>query len=130
MTKLSCIIVEDEPIAAEILAEYIEDTPHLRLVRTCRDAITALDVVHNEHVDVIFLDINLPKLNGIEFIKTLRKQPKIIITSAHHEFAVEGFDLQVVDYLLKPIDFRRFTMAVQKLLPPSKSPGTVENDGR
>ncbi len=126
MTKLNCIIVEDEPIAAEILAEYIEDTSFLRLTKTCRDAISALDVVHNEQVDVIFLDINLPKLNGIEFIKTLRKQPKIIITSAYHEFAVEGFELQVVDYLLKPIDFPRFTMAVQKLLQPTKSNSNFE----
>lgn len=117
---MNCIIVEDEPIAAEILAEYIAATPFLTLTHTCPDAITALEVVHNEAVDVIFLDINLPKLNGIEFIKTLRRQPKIIITTAHNEFAVEGFDLQVVDYLMKPIDFARFTMAVQKLQHPIK----------
>lgn len=118
---MRCIIVEDEPLAAEILASYIQQTPSLTLVEVCNDAIRALEVVHNQAVDVIFLDINLPKLNGIEFIKTLRRQPKIIITSAHHEYAVEGFDLQVTDYLLKPIEFSRFTMAVQKLLHPVKS---------
>ncbi|MFN4257287.1 MAG: LytR/AlgR family response regulator transcription factor [Saprospiraceae bacterium] len=118
---MRCIIVEDEPLAAEILSEYIAQTPFLSLVEVCNDAIRALDVVQNQQIDVIFLDINLPKLNGIEFIKTLRRQPKIIITSAHHEFAVEGFDLQVTDYLLKPIEFSRFTMAVQKLLQPVKS---------
>lgn len=118
---MRCIIVEDEPLAAEILSEYIAQTPFLTLVEVCNDAIRALDVVQNQQIDVIFLDINLPKLNGIEFIKTLRRQPKIIITSAHHEFAVEGFDLQVTDYLLKPIEFSRFTMAVQKLLQPVKS---------
>ncbi|MBL7775425.1 MAG: response regulator transcription factor [Saprospiraceae bacterium] len=119
-TPLRCIIVEDEPLAAEILAEYIEMTPFLTLTHTCPDAIKALDVVHTHPVDVIFLDINLPKLNGLEFIKTLRRQPRVIVTSAYHEFAVEGFDLQVTDYLLKPIEFSRFTKAVNKLLKPQR----------
>jgi DNA-binding LytR/AlgR family response regulator len=118
MTPYRCIIVEDEPLAAEILAEYIGETTFLSLTHVCNDAIEALEVVRNFPVDVIFLDINLPKLNGIDFIKTLRKQPKIIITSAHHEYAVAGFDLQVTDYLLKPIEFSRFTKAVQKLITP------------
>jgi len=117
---LRCIIVEDEPLAAEILAEYIEMTPFLSLTHICPDAIKALDVVHAHPVDVIFLDINLPKLNGLEFIKTLRRQPKVIVTSAYHEFAVDGFDLQVTDYLLKPIEFSRFTKAVNKLLLPQR----------
>ncbi len=116
MTPLRCIIVEDEPLAAEILTEYIQMTPFLELVDTCSDAIKALEVVRDKPVDVIFLDINLPKLTGLEFIKSLANQPKIIITSAYHEFAVEGFDLQVVDYLLKPIEFNRFTKAVNKVL--------------
>ena len=120
MAPLRCIIVEDEPLAAEILAEYIEMTPFLSLTHICPDAIKALDVVHNHPVDVIFLDINLPKLTGLEFIKTLRRQPKVIVTSAYHEFAVEGFDLQVTDYLLKPIEFNRFTKAVNKLLLPQR----------
>jgi DNA-binding LytR/AlgR family response regulator len=120
MTPLRCIIVEDEPLAAEILAEYIGMTPFLTLTHTCPDAIKALDVVHGNPVDVIFLDINLPKLNGLEFIKTLRRQPKVIVTSAYHEFAVDGFDLQVTDYLLKPIEFSRFTKAVNKLLLPQR----------
>ena len=120
MTPLRCIIIEDEPLAAEILAEYIEMTPFLTLTHTCPDAIKALDVVHNNPVDVIFLDINLPKLTGLEFVKTLRRQPRVIVTSAYHEFAVEGFDLQVTDYLLKPIEFNRFTKAVNKLLQPQR----------
>jgi DNA-binding LytR/AlgR family response regulator len=120
------IIIEDEPLAAEILTEYIAETSFLSLTHVCNDAIEALDVVRNFPVDVIFLDINLPKLNGIEFIKTLRKQPKIIITSAHHEYAITGFDLQVVDYLLKPYDFARFTKAAQKLVAPF---GVNENIG-
>lgn len=121
-TPLRCIIVEDEPLAAEILSEYITLTPALTLTEVCHDAIRALDVVHTHPVDVIFLDINLPKLNGLEFVKTLRRQPKIIVTSAYQEFAVEGFDLQIVDFLLKPIEFSRFTKAVNKLLQTPASP--------
>lgn len=117
---LRCLIVEDEPLAAEILAEYISMNPHLELAHVCPDALQALDVVHKHPVDVMFLDINLPKLNGLEFLRTLRRQPKVIITSAHCEFAVQGFDLQVVDYLLKPIEFSRFTKAVNKLMAPPR----------
>ncbi len=120
-TPLRCLIVEDEPLAAEILEEYISLTPFLTLTQVCPDAISALDVVHSEPIDVIFLDINLPKLNGLDFVKTLRRQPKIIVTSAYHEFAVEGFELQVVDFLLKPIEFSRFAKAVNKLLLPQSA---------
>ncbi len=119
---LRCIIVEDEPLATEILSEYISQTPFLSLVHTCDDAIQALEVVRAYPVDVIFLDINLPKLNGLEFLKTLVNPPKVILTSAYHEFAVQGFDLRVVDYLLKPIEFSRFTKAVYKLLQPNRLP--------
>lgn len=117
---LRCVIVEDEPLAAEILAEYVGQTPFLELTHICNDAIQALDVVRQNPVDVLFLDINLPKLNGLDFLKTLLHQPQVIITSAYHEFAVEGFDLQVTDYLLKPIDFTRFTKAVNKLVQPQR----------
>jgi DNA-binding LytR/AlgR family response regulator len=120
MTILRCIIVEDEPLAAEILAEYIGQMPFLSLTHICNDAIQALDVVRQNPVDVIFLDINLPKLSGLEFLKTLLHQPRVIVTSAHHQFAVDGFDLQVTDYLLKPIEFSRFTKAAQKLLQPQR----------
>jgi DNA-binding LytR/AlgR family response regulator len=118
--SLRCIIVEDEPLAAEILSEYVGQIPYLQLTHVCNDAITALDVVRKHPVEVIFLDINLPKLNGLDFLKTLIHQPSVIITSAHHEFAVEGFDLQVTDYLLKPIEFSRFVQATQKLLQPPR----------
>lgn len=118
---LKCIIVEDEPLAAEILAEYVHQTPFLQLTHVCFDAIKALDVVRQNPVDVMFLDINLPKLNGLEFLKTLLHQPRVIITSAYHEYAVEGFELQVTDYLLKPIEFNRYTKAVNKLLQPQRN---------
>jgi DNA-binding LytR/AlgR family response regulator len=119
---LKCIIVEDEPLAAEILAEYVNQTPFLELTHICYDAIKALDVVRQNPVDVMFLDINLPKLNGLEFLKTLLHQPRVIITSAYHQYAVEGFELQVTDYLLKPIEFARYTKAVNKLLQPQRNP--------
>jgi DNA-binding LytR/AlgR family response regulator len=124
---MKCIIIEDEPIAAEILAEYVAQTPFLELTHICHNALAALEVVRSEPVDVLFLDINLPKLNGLEFLKSLRRPPKVIITSAHHEYAIQGFDLQVVDYLLKPVEFSRFTKAAQKLLSPVRpsEPGAL-----
>lgn len=123
-TPLRCIIVEDEPLAAEILAEYIGMTPTLTLTHVCADAVRALDVLNNHPVDLVFLDINLPKLSGIDFLKSFQKPPKVIITTAYHEFAVEGFELRVVDYLLKPVEFDRFTKAVQKAL--SRTSGTAD----
>jgi DNA-binding LytR/AlgR family response regulator len=115
MEKFSCIIVEDEKLASELLEDYIKDTPFLALKHTCSDALKALEILQKEHIEVIFLDINLPKLKGLDFIKTLKKAPQIIITTAHREFALEGYELNVVDYLLKPISCNRFLMAVNKL---------------
>ena len=115
MEKFSCIIVEDEKLASELLEDYIKDTPFLCLKHTCSDALKALETLQKEHIEVIFLDINLPKLKGLDFIKTLKNAPQIIITTAHREFALDGYELNVVDYLLKPISFNRFLMAVNKL---------------
>ena len=115
-TPLRCIIVEDQPLAAELMTEYIQQVPALQLTHVCENALQALDVVRNNPVDVIFLDVEMPKLSGIEFLKTLQRPPKVIIVSAHREYALDGFDMRVVDYLLKPVDFPRFTKAVNKLL--------------
>lgn len=115
MEKFNCIIVEDERLASELLEDYIKDTPFLALKHSCSDALNALEILQSEQVEVIFLDINLPKLKGLDFIKTLKKAPQIIITTAHREFALDGYELNVVDYLLKPISFNRFLMAVNKL---------------
>jgi DNA-binding LytR/AlgR family response regulator len=115
MEKFSCIIVEDEKLASELLEYYIKDTPFLDLKHTCSDALKALEILQKENIEVIFLDINLPKLKGLDFIKTLKNPPQIIITTAHREFALDGYELNVVDYLLKPISFNRFLMAVNKL---------------
>jgi len=115
MEKLSCIIVEDEPLAAEVLEDYIKQVPFLDLVNIYEDALFALEALKKQRVDVIFLDIHLPKLKGLDFIKTLKSPPQIIITSAYREYALDGYELNVTDYLLKPINFNRFLMAVNKL---------------
>jgi DNA-binding LytR/AlgR family response regulator len=115
MQKYSCIIVEDEPLAAEVLEDYIRQVPFLELKGVCTDAIYAMDTLQKEKIDLIFLDIHLPKLKGFDFIKALKNPPQVIITSAYQEYALQGYELNVVDYLLKPIEFSRFLMAVNKL---------------
>ena len=115
MSSLSCIIVEDEPLAAKVLADYIAQVPFLELTGTFKDAILAADFLRINTVDLMFLDIHLPKLKGMAFLKTLTQPPAVIITTAYHQYAVEGFNLNVTDYLLKPIEFERFLTAVSKV---------------
>lgn len=99
MQKYNCLIVEDEPIAAEILEDYISQVPFLQLIATCGDAIHALEVIQKENIDLLFLDIHLPKLKGLHFIKTLNHSPKIIITTAYQEYALQGYELNVMSTL-------------------------------
>ncbi|HMH34660.1 MAG TPA: response regulator transcription factor [Puia sp.] len=115
MSKIKCIIIEDEPLAVKVLADYISQTPFLELQGTFKDAIVATDWLRHNHTDLIFLDIHLPKLKGMAFLKTLTNPPAIIITTAYHQYAVEGFNLNVTDYLLKPFEFERFLVAVTKV---------------
>ncbi len=115
MQRYSCLIVEDEPLAAEVLQDYVQQVPFLELKGICVDAIYAMEFLQKEKIDLLFLDIHLPKLKGLDFVRTLKNPPSIIITSAYHEYALEGYELNVVDYLLKPIEFSRFLMAVNKL---------------
>ncbi|WP_128543230.1 LytR/AlgR family response regulator transcription factor [Larkinella soli] len=115
MSKLRCIIIEDEPLAVKVLADYIAQVPFLDLTGTFRDAILATDYLRNHSVDLIFLDIHLPRLKGMAFLKTLTHLPAVIVTTAYHQYAVEGFNLNVTDYLLKPIEFERFLIAVNKV---------------
>lgn len=124
---LYCLLVEDEPIAAGILEDYIRQVPHLRLVGRCGDALYALEALREAPVDLIFLDIHLPGLKGLDFVRSLQHPPQIILTTAYHDYAMAGYELGVVDYLLKPIDFDRFVKAVQKVRPilPA-SAGTAE----
>ena len=114
MQNMTCLIVEDEPLAAEVLEDYINQIPFLHLVKKCEDAIFALEILQKEKIDLIFLDIHLPKLKGLDFIKTLENPPKIIITSAYQDYALQGYELNVIDYLIKPIEFDRFVTAVNK----------------
>lgn len=113
---MKCIIVDDEPLAIEILESYVARVDELELVGTFRNAIAAFTFVQQNPVDLIFLDIEMPKLSGIEFLKTLKVHPKVIITTAYRDYAIQGFELEVVDYLLKPIPFERFLKSVGKVL--------------
>jgi two-component system, LytTR family, response regulator len=115
MPEISCIIIEDEPLAVKVLADYISQVPFLRLQSTFRDAILATEWLRQNKTELIFLDIHLPKLKGMAFLKTLSHPPAIIITTAYHQYAVEGFNLNVTDYLLKPFEFERFLIAVNKV---------------
>ena len=115
MSKLKCIIVEDEPLATKILSDYISQVPFLELQGAFKDAILATDYLREHLPDLIFLDIHLPKLKGMAFLKTLAHPPEVIITTAYHQYAVEGFNLNVTDYLLKPFEFERFLTAVTKV---------------
>lgn len=115
MSEINCIIIEDEPLAVKVLSDYILQVPFLELQGTFKDAILATDYLRDNHTDLIFLDIHLPKLKGMAFLKTLTHPPAVIITTAYHQYAVEGFNLNVTDYLLKPFAFERFLTAVTKV---------------
>lgn len=115
MSKLKCIVIEDEPLAVKVLVDYIAQIPFLQLEGTFKDAIHATEWLRTHEVQLIFLDIHLPKLKGMAFLKTLVKKPAVIITTAYHQYAVEGFEQNVTDYLLKPIEFERFLVAVNKV---------------
>ena len=115
MSNIQCIVIEDEPLAVKVLADYISQVPFLALQGTFKDAILATEYLQENDTNLIFLDIHLPKLKGLAFLKTLTHPPAIIITTAYHQYAVEGFNLNVTDYLLKPFDFERFLVAVTKV---------------
>ena len=111
---IRCLVADDEPPAREILGRYIDNMPGLQLVKECSNAMQVLSFLQDEEVDIIFLDINMPQLKGNELLKILKNPPKIILTTAYAEYALEGYELDVVDYLLKPIQFERFVKAVHK----------------
>lgn len=115
MQKIKCIIVEDEPLAVRLLTDYIQQVPYLELCGTFKDALSAGSYLQKEKTDLIFLDIHLPKLKGLSFLRTLQNPPAVIVTTAYHQYAVEGFELSVVDYLLKPFSLDRFIAAVNKV---------------
>jgi DNA-binding LytR/AlgR family response regulator len=133
-TVIRCIIVDDEPLARDVVRRYIQKVPTLSLKGEFGNAIDATIFLQENPVDVIFLDIRMPQLNGTDFVRSLRAVPKIIFTTAHKEYAHEGFELDVTDYLLKPIRFDRFLRAVNKAFPqrrdasPALVPVVVEED--
>lgn len=112
--KTKCLIVDDEPLARELIRSYVEKLENFEIVAECSDAMKALNVIRERQVDLMFMDIQMPQITGIEFMKTLKHPPKVIITTAYREYALEGFELDVVDYLLKPITFERFLKSVNK----------------
>lgn len=114
MKPINCLIVEDEPLAAKVLEKYIARLDHLHLVGMAENAVDAFNILNAKAVDLIFLDIKMPQLTGTEFLRSLRNPPSVIFTTAYRDFALEGFELAAVDYLLKPISFERFMTAVSK----------------
>ncbi|MBD0366090.1 MAG: response regulator transcription factor [Flavisolibacter sp.] len=113
---IKCIAVDDEPLALELLQQYIAQFPALRLVQTFSDAIAAAEFLKNSPIDLLFIDINMPDITGIELVRSMEKKPMIIFTTAYKQFAVEGFELEAIDYLLKPIEGNRFKRAVEKAI--------------
>jgi DNA-binding LytR/AlgR family response regulator len=113
--KLRCLLIDDEPPALKVLASYIDNINSLEIVGQCKNAIEALDILHNKPVDVIFLDIKMPKIMGTEFLKNLSNPPKVIFVTAYRDYAVDGYELDAVDYLVKPVSFERFIKAITRL---------------
>lgn len=115
--NIRCLVIDDEPLAREIIRRYIHDVPMLQLAGECSNAVQAMAVLQHQPVDLVFLDIRMPQLNGTDFLRILKHPPKTILTTAYSEYALEGYDLDVVDYLMKPIRFDRFLKAVNKAFP-------------
>ena len=111
---MNCIIVDDEPLALDILEEYISKVPFLKLVARCKGGYEAMEVLRQESVDLIFLDIQMPDITGIQLLKGIQNYPSVIFTTAYEKFALEGFNLDAIDYLIKPIPFERFLKAANK----------------
>ena len=130
MNQHTCLIVEDEPLARNLMTDYVKKVPYLHLVKACSNPLEALEVLRNTPVDILFLDIQMPEITGITLLKVLQKKPMVILTTAYSEYALESYELDVVDYLLKPITFDRFLKAVdkasQRLMAPPVSGTSVE----
>ena len=112
--RANCIIVDDEPISRDVLRKYIRDIPSLNLIGECKDAFEATSLLADDKIDIIFLDVNMPRLSGISFARSLTNSPMLIFTTAYPEYAVEGFNLDAIDYLVKPFSFERFIKSVNK----------------
>jgi len=111
----TCLIVEDEPLARSLMEQYVQKVPDLELVQACASPLVAIEVLRQMPVDILFLDINMPEITGITLLKILQKKPLVVLTTAYSDYALEGYELDVADYLLKPITFERFLKAVEKV---------------
>lgn len=130
--KIKCLIIDDEPLAQRILERYTEEISSLEVVKKCNTAFEAIEVLKEQKIDLVFLDINMPKLSGLEFLRSLTNPPLVIITTAYAEYAIQGFELDVVDYLMKPFGMERFLKAIQKvhdILKPKELPSIEKNSG-
>lgn len=112
---IRCLIIDDEPLARQLLESYIDQLPELTCIAACESAVAAFTVLHEQEIDVMFLDIQMPKITGLSFLRSLRNPPEVVFTTAYSDHAVEAFELEAIDYLLKPITFERFLKTVQKL---------------
>ncbi len=126
--QIKCLIVDDEPPAREIIRRYVEGIPTLKLAGECANAIQAFGFLQQGPIDLLFLDIRMPQLNGNDFLKALKNPPKVIFTTAHIDYALEGYELDVTDYLMKPITFDRFLKAVNKAFPAGIAPQHVTEE--
>ncbi len=114
--QLKCIAIDDEPLALEVIKKHVNDFPELKLLQTFDDAISGAEFLKKNQIDLLFIDIDMPDISGIDLVRTLQNKPMVIFTTAYKNYAYEGFELEAIDYLLKPIDLKRFTAAVQKAL--------------
>ncbi len=124
----TCLIIDDEPLAQELIEEHVSRIPELQIVGRCDDAMQASSILAKQHVDLLFLDINMPVMKGIDFFKNLINKPQVIFTTAYREYALEGFEVSALDYLLKPITFERFFLAVQKFFKATEKSEPVFKD--
>ena len=111
----TCLIVDDEPFARKLMEEYVAKVPYLTLVQSCASGLTAIEVLQQRRVDILFLDINMPEITGLSLLKILKRKPLVVLTTAYSEYALEGYELDVADYLLKPITLERFLKSVEKV---------------
>lgn len=141
--KISCLVIDDEPVARKGIALYVGQTPFLELKGVCKSALEATEIIREQHVDLLFLDIQMPDITGIEFVRTMEQPPAVIFTTAYRDYAIEGFELNALDYLVKPISFERFLKAANKVhnfldrqrqQPPAVEPGEnyffIKSDGQ
>lgn len=125
--KIKCIIIDDEPLAAEVIENYLKEFSNVEFVGSFNNPLEALELIESGEIEAVFIDINMPKMNGLEFIRSIEAKPSFIITTAYREYAVESYDLDVLDYLVKPVPFNRFLKSINKLSLKFNADRSMEN---